>query len=459
MIMMFIIAILLVFLGFRLYKKYGYKIVVSEVVWFMIPWCICLLLHFFGGIEYEYKLDIFSFLYILLFWACFLLGRKCALNRKINEKIHHFLSSKLHISIKTKSQNKKSNTGKINMFPFFILSLISGIGYLVFILANNDIVFGVTRNINTNFFGTFLLLLSNVSLIVWLYELAYSLLTDQKMPIYAYLSAPIYLISPLLISGRDAVIIFLLFTALVYFYCGRRGIQKYKVKGRIYKTLMRLAIVGISIVLIYFIFLSDNRYGNDMIGLFEWSTNSKFSDTNMYLYHALGSLGGFLINILYYYSSQFSKFAFIFQNYSGPYLGGLFQLHYLSRRFPESWHLSYTEVTTSAAKLMEAKGIPGMHSIWDTVIGYFIYDFGRILTPVFAFLAGYVVGKVRKNFKHNKSILSILYQVSICVAMFITVEFSPLFNTGWLFPLLWIVFIDKIYCNEKIRLFFKEVRK
>lgn len=440
-LLIFLILLGILLLRYIVKRKKGYRIIASELFWIFFPWLICFALYYFGGINYTYELDIKCLLYIVLFLFSFILGRKIARLKKIG-----YIKENIDIEKKKEIFRKK-----INLKPLFYLSLVSVIGYTIVILVNNNIVFGVTRNINTNALSTILLLISNVSLIVWLYELSYSLINDTKIPLYAYFSIIIYCIPQLLISGRDAIMILIISTGIVFFYSGNYGIKELDLKGTIYNKVKKIILIFVVIILFYFIFLTGNRYGNDMVSLFEWSTESTFSEELLSVTKSLGSVGELLLNAIFYYSSQFSKLSFVFQNYEGPHLFGLYQLHYVSRRLPESWNLDYSIVVNEVRDLTNQHGVSGLHSIWDTAIGYSIYDFGRFGALFFAFLCGFLIGKVRNKFDIKKNNITIIYQVMICTGMFITVQISPIFNMSWTFPLIWLIFIDKFYSNKKNR--------
>lgn len=426
-------------------SKKGYKLIVSELFWIIFPWSICFILYFWGGITYTFNLSFGSVFYILAFWGCFMLGRYIKIKKDKAKNIDE----------KPKPDYEK----KINLLPLFFISLVSVIIYTVSIILTNDINFGVTRNINTGAINTFFLFLSNASLIIWLYELAYSLVNDKKMPLFAYVSFFIYSVPALLISGRDAIMLIAISTVITFLYAGNFAINELNKEGKTFKKLIKLISIAFVIILFYFVFLSSNRYGNYMIGLFEWSAGARFSDDLIFISNNGGTVGSFFLNGLYYYSSQLSKLSFVIDNYDGPYLGGLFQFHYISRRLPMDWNLNYTMVTTAASNLANANGIPGLFNIWDTVIGYFIYDFGRIGSLVVSFICGYFIGKMRNKFENDKKITNMLYQIMICLAMFITVEYSPIFNTGWVFPICWLIFIDLFYTKLYKKVYEKLYRK
>ena len=431
----YIFFIIFALIFFIKIKKNSKKIILSEIFWLLFSWGICLCLYFFGGISYQYKLGNKELAYILVFLFMLILGiifgRKFVINSEVNNKI-------------------VSNDEKVNLKPLFIMSLISIIIYIICILYTNDITFGVTRNINRSMFTTLLVFMADCSLIIWLYELANSLMKNKKLPIYAYLSFIIFLIPSLLISGRDGILIQLLSTFFIFIYCGNYNKERYGKVKNIFRKHKRKLIAIILILFIYFNFLSNSRYGNDMISRFEWATKAKISDELMHIVKLLGNFGYLFLNFVYYYSSQFSKLSFIIDHYSGPYLYGFFQLHILSRRLPESWGLNYINATNSADQIMRLHGYNGLVKMWGTTIQHFIFDFGRIGAIVVVFIIGIFIGKIRRKFDRNKDEFSIIMQAMICTALFISVQISPIFDLSWIFPFLWIIIIEKIW-KKKVK--------
>ena len=83
-----------------------------------------------------------------------------------------------------------------------------------------------------------MLLFSNSSLVIWLYELAYAILSEKKMTWYGLMSGVIYNIPGIVISGRDALMIFFVSTVIVLFYCGNYGKKVLGLEGKMYKKIL-----------------------------------------------------------------------------------------------------------------------------------------------------------------------------------------------------------------------------
>ncbi len=54
--------------------------------------------------------------------------------------------------------------------------------------------------------------------------------------------------------------------------------------------------------------------------MFKWSTDCQFPEYLENIYYKGGKVGSLILNIVFYYSSQLSKFSLIFEKYNGPYL-------------------------------------------------------------------------------------------------------------------------------------------
>lgn len=418
-------------------KRKKYKLILNEKYWILFSWIGCLALYFFSGITYTFNLNIYSLGYIFIFWCIFFLGQYFAKIIKRENKIDR------------KDINFKI---KIDFYPYFILALICVIIYIIYMMKTNNIIIGVTRDVSTNSVLTLLLAISSISLIIWLYELAYSLINETKIPIYGFISALIYNLPGILISGRDALIIFIISTLIITIYCGKYANDELNSTGKRYKKIKRYGICGFIVILIYLIFLSTNRYGNNessALNMFMWSAGCKFPQYLEDIYYNFGGIGKVIINIVFYYSSQFSKFALIFDRYNGPYMLGLYELHYISRMFPNSWAMSYSLVTQQLTNITMNAGIPGIRIFWETAIGYLIYDFGKIGTLIVSFIFGILVKKISMWSEYNKNILKILARTFVCIAMFLTIEVSPIFDYFFIFPTIWLVVIILIY-NRKI---------
>ena len=411
-------------------KKDKYELITNNIFWIFISWMFALGLYFFSGIKYTFNLNIYSFGYIILFWGIFWLGQYI---------------SKFLFNINSKEINKNDDfSTKINLFPIFIVSLISVIIYAIYIISINNIKVGVTRDINTNGFATFLLIISNSSLVIWLYELAYALLNEKRISWYGLVSVIVYNLPGIIISGRDALMIFAISTVIVFLYCAIYARKVLKTEGEMLKKIMKYALIAVIIMLIYLVFLSSNRYGtsdDSTINMFRWSAGCKFPAYLETIYYKLGGFGKLVINLVFYYSSQISKLALMLEEYNEPYLGGLYQLHYVSRILPESWNLDFSLVNDKIAEITRNRGVPGLKVFWETAIGYSVYDFGRLGALVVTFLCGIVTGKVNLWCKRNRNILKIIMEIFICVAMFLTIQLSPLFDYYYIFPLFWLIVI------------------
>ena len=429
-------AVMVIELIYFINKKDKYNLLLKDSFWIIFVWTACLFLYYFSGINYAINMNVIVFLYIILFWILYFIGKAIAKT---------FMKKSTRISTIAVEDTNVKRERKHDFSLLFITSLISLAVYALLIFMNNNIVFGVTRSFNTTALNTLFLLISSSSLIIWLYELAYALSHDKKMPIYAFLSAIVFNVPGLIISGRDALMIFLLSSFITAVYFGNYGIKELKCKGKMYNKLKKGSLIFIAIIFVYLIFLVSNRYGSSAIAQFEWAASCEFPEYLKFIYNHLGGVGKVIVNLVFYYSSQFSKFSLDFYNYNGPYLKGLYQLHYVSRLLPDAWGLNHSLVSSSVTLMSASAGVAGLKTIWDTMIGYFIFDFGRVITLIMAFISGVFVEVINKLSYKKQDILHILVRVMLCVGCFITVQFSPLFDYYFIFPSFWLFIMLEVF--------------
>ena len=420
-IIMFIFIIIGVF--FFVKSKEKEKFWIDHKFWLIFSWGVCLSLYFFSGIQYRINLTLISFFYILIALSLFCLG--------------DFLIGK-------KDSLKIDVSKKLNTFPFFVFSVICLICYTCYMFHINEITIGVTRDFQSDWISTLFLIGNSVSLVIWLYELSYAIICNKNITWYGCIAFVLYNIPGILISGRDALIISLVVSIIVFFYSGYYAKKMKKNDCKVFKRLLFLGMLAIGGIFFYLVFLSMNRYGSSdssALNMFEWSAQCVFPDYLNFIYYHLGGIGKVFINAVFYYSSQFSKFALIFEEYNGPYLFGFYQLHYISRLFPDNWPIYFGLVSDALYEITTKMQVPGLKGFWETALGYSIYDFGRLGTLLICFISGYGVGFLRNWCFKNQTLLHVILLCFICAGMFLTVELSPLFDYFYIFPLFWIFFL------------------
>lgn len=446
-----IIAIMnVIFLLLGIYKikkvKNVEKLIINDEFWLYISWEICLLLYSFSGIVYPISLKLGTYCYIVLFWSVYLIGGKIA----------NHVNSKNNIIVKEKSPTIEDDK-RINFLPLFFISLFSTIMYvLVICFENPNIKIGITRGVNTNAVSTFFLIFNCSSLIIWLYELLYSIKNKKRIKVYGIISAVLYNIPGVVISGRDALMIFVIssFIIIVYglLYLRQNNLLTIKFK----KQVKNIASISIGAIFAYLLLISSIRYGtkdSSVLNMFEWASGAKFPKYLIIIYRNTGAIGKFILNIVFYYTSQFSKLALMFDNYKGPYQFGLHQLHYVARILPSFLGVNANAVSNEVEVISNNYNLPGIRNLWGTVIEYSIFDFGRIGALIYSFVSGFIIKilVIKNSSKSNN--LNIISLVLICVGMFTTVEISPIFDYFYIFPIIWLILI-KYYPIIKKRINF-----
>lgn len=410
------------------------KMVINDKVWLYISWEACLLLYSLCGIVYPISLKLNAYLYIVLFWMFYLIGSKVAKQ----------ICIKKGINIEKKEITYRQNE-RLNFSLLFFISLIGTALYVLVVHNQNpNTILGITRGVKVNGLATLFLIFSSSSLIIWLYELLYSITNKKRIKLYGIISAFLYNIPGIVISGRDALMIFIISSLIIIVYSltylKKNKLLTQKVKSRI----KNITIISLIAIVAYLLLISSIRYGkNDdsVLTMFEWVSGATFPKYLTFIYKYNGAFGKLILNVVFYYTSQFSKLALVFENYTGPYQFGLYQLHYVARLLSNSFGIDITAVSNSMSDICNYYNLSGLKVLWGTVIEYSIYDFGKIGSLIYAFVFGYIV-KYRVIKNNNKAHeLNIVALALICVAMFTTVEISPLYDYFFVFPVAWLIII------------------
>lgn len=408
------------------------------IFWLIVPWLVCLSLYSLLGLKFQYELKFSGYIYILLFLLSFCSGYYIISKRK--EK---------NIDKYKKAENIKEEKRKIDTLKFTIISTISMLIYTIILVLNNDIIVGTTRNIKLNGINTILLAISSVSLIIWLYELIFSITNGKIISFRAIVCAIVFNIPGFLISGRDALMIFIIATFIGYIYSIKKLKKMDQTKYKKIKSFsLKIIVIALIFLIIYLILLTNNRYGkNDdsALSMFEFAGGTQFPKYLINLYYH-SRIGKVIVNLIFYYSSQFTKLQIVLDNYHGPYLLGLYEAHIISRHIPTEFYFSFSNVTKQITLITQKVGLPGSKVLWGTAIEYFIYDYGIYLTPIISLLYGLLYGYIFR--KQDNDNLSIVLQVILCVGMLLTVEMSPIFDYFYVFPLIWILILNWRRKNE-----------
>lgn len=419
-IKLFLILCIIFMAEYIIKRKIFSNIISNYNFWLIFSWLVCLLLYYFSGITYRIQLSLSCFIYIIIVISLFILGGY------IGKSLSNFINFKTI---------KKTDKSFDNLFDkLFYINCITAIVYFVYVILTNDINFGITRKINANWFTTVMQFIMCSSLLLWIYDLRKIVKGEKKISSKILILAVIYNLPCILISGRDSIIIFLIATLIVICSSINKKIN--------YKKMFLVLLACISVISIYMVFLSSNRYGsknNSMIKTFENSVSASFPQYMIKISN--NKLGKVLVNGMFYYTSQFSKLSLMYENYNGPYMYGLYQTNIIGRHIPSVFGTSYNDVVNQISIITKWANVSSMRVFWETAIGYCFYDFGKIGTLLISLLSGIIVSLVTIYIKNKNSILCYIYSVIACCAMFITVEMAPLFDYFILFPLIWIFII------------------
>lgn len=409
----------------------------NPIVWLVIGWSFSFGLYLFSGIVYYYKLSFFAGLY---YWGiCFAVIIGFSLSKKYRFAIR---------AIQNVSVVPQVNTlTKTTHFLYSICVVLGSLLVVFDIMRLNVISFNLHSQLKISGIGNIGIVMSGLGLILWLYECIYAIKNNVRFRPIAMVYIICYLAPALITSGRQSILIMAVSTFVVLFYCFSKW-PKYKYKTYIFFPLI-LAIIGL---FIYTTIISASRTDvSNKIDLFNHIYKSSISDETVWLLDKMGAFKTIVMEILYYYSHELSMFEILFSYYDGPIFLGMSQLSLLARNIPAGKGKTVSDIIWKYYDAMSDRA--GVYShVWRSAAGNCFVDFGIAGGLFYALVIGYIVGRFYRKRQLNDSPYSIVGLALMCAGMLFAMQFSPLCEAYWVYPMFWWIilpFIEKFFQRKK----------
>lgn len=408
-----------------LVKKTRCRVLVNEAFWLLASWCFIFGIYFLSGVTWKYQLSVITGLYIILCFSGFFLFRRLGMKVKIRRKGNHVPKS---------SRFQKDTNGVLNPAVhrrYIALGYIGGLLFTVDFIRLNGLILSEKSSYRISFMGSLGSLLIPILLVLGLYRFCIKLRDKNKIDLIAILMLASYMLPCFLNSGRESIIYVLIgiISVYAYVYC-LKGSEKHQRKPnsiRI-KSLVIFLVIGILIIFSasLIINISYVRYGLNEINTYLRTHN--VSDSMRAEGDSLGKFRFLYYNIVSYFDHQLPFLEFLFKEYQGPYMFGLYELNVISRRLPEFLKLDYNLVYDELTSLYFQHG-QSFNGCWQTLLGSLIIDFGRFFAVGACCILGTVVGVIRKRFLYNWDIHYAILIALVCIGMFTTIQLGPFYNT------------------------------
>lgn len=397
-------------------------------------WLLIFGTYFTSGVIYKkYSPSIELYFFILLCAIALVIGRK----KGFNAQNYIF----------------RNQMKKISTWRYAILGL-AGVFLFVFDLfrLNGMILFlgegaGKNNEYQISILGAIGSLLIPILFVEGLYFIASKLKNENAFSIAGLLLLIGYSIPCILNNGRESLAY--VFVALIAIFSYNKISQnKIKKELNLKRLLIRISVISGICLFVWLIYnISSDRFGTNEINSF--LAKHDVSAETMKEAEKWGELDFLYYNIVSYFSHQLSFLEFTLKEYDGPYLFGMFELNIISRRLPEFLGLDYNLVYDSLERLYSQKGVT-YSGAWNTILGSFICDFGRIGTIIVCYFLGYVLGKIRRKFEKTYDVRYAVLVAIICATSFSSILLGPFYNTLIYGSYIWwmIIFMH----NETVKL-------
>lgn len=390
-----------------------YKILCNEVFWLSIFWTFIIGCYITSGITYkQYGL---SFPLVIFFSCCSFAFIK---GRDIGYKRTPMLAKHRKGKFKT---NLFTALGVFGAF-LFVFDLYRLNGVTVFLARES----GIKMELDISLLGSIGCLLVPILLVQGLYSIAYSLREKGKFSVEGLILLMGYTIPCILNSGRESILYVIIGVISLYgysFYFKSAKTKKYSFKQIFTKLLIVVVVGSLSFAIIS---ISEERFDQTRVNIFLSENNvpsATMEDAKKW-----GEMEFLYYNIASYFSHQVAMLDFTLKDYDGPYMCGMYEFNIVSRRLPESWGLDYRQVPRKIRKLYGQTGVD-FGGGWNTILGVFIIDLGRIGAILACFLCGLIIGKSRKRFEISLEPRYAVLISLICLSTFSTIQMGPFYQT------------------------------
>jgi len=297
---------------------------------------------------------------------------------------------------------------------------LNGLGFL---LARES---GIKIELEISLLGSVGCLLVPILLVQGLSRIALSLRKNGKFSLVGLLLLMGYSIPCILNSGRESILYVIIGVTSLYGYSAYFRQEK-NADNKLKMFITRLLIVAVVSFLSYSIIsISEERFDQTRVNIF--LADNDVPSTTMKDARKWGDMEFLYYNIASYFSHQIPMIDFTLKEYDGPYMCGMYELNIVSRRLPEDWGLDYRQASRKIRKLYGKTGVD-FGGGWNTILGVFIMDFGRIGALIACFLCGLVIGKARKKFVMTLETRYAVLVSLICLSTFSTIQMGPFYQT------------------------------
>jgi hypothetical protein len=260
-------------------------------------------------------------------------------------------------------------------------------------------------------------------------------------------------------GGRFNILVCYLFPLILSFILLNRdsisaNLGEFSISGFIKVSLF---VVTSLIVLTLFLTWNYFRYENSGETLSAYMLENQLNHHNQFLI-SLGFNGPLNFYVAFgmkkfldYVPNGILNFPYFFSNYDyGPALGG-YQFHLVTSKLPGFSGYQFQELRYQIFSHYRTYGIDSY--VWGTYLRDYIVDFGRLLSPIFSFVTGFLIGFL-ENISMQKKSLFVFYVISICW-LFSTPFFSIFFfgpvQVAFILTSIWIYVDFALMKKNKIK--------
>jgi hypothetical protein len=226
---------------------------------------------------------------------------------------------------------------------------------------------------------------------------------------------------------------------------------------RYLKYYLLLGVVAVGFMVAFCVYVATNReVVANKAALFEKMFNCVIPENTQKVFMGMGAIGMLFCEIVSYYSHELPMFQVFLDGWDSYPMLGASQFQLISTNIDQASKYSFSTMWEKLNYLSDEVSVYG--HVWRTMSANCIIDFGIIGGLIFMVVLGILAGRVYAKAVENNSMKHQVMLAMINSGAFFSMQFSPLAEGYWYFPMLWLLFAIPVM-NYVIKAIIKGVLK
>jgi len=414
--------------------------------WMLLAWGGLGLVHWLSPIEYlAYRLSTGTVLYCLLWIGFFVLGDRLGFTLRLKRRSIPMLKPPVII------RRSRWPTRAITMVAVAGMVYLGSASIGAVTLGGEsglaNLRIAQTAGMNEGLIKTVAIVLACGGLVAFAVDLSSSILSNHRIRWWSRLGLLAYLSTYLLAAGRSGLVM----GGISLLVVAAASLQFLRKRYRRLKSMLLLAALAFLLGAGYITLVVTSRWIGTMDNKIVYMNalgQSRLDEGFRESLRPFGPVGDLVVEIFYYLSPQLYGLEHTLTYYRGGFGWGAVQFPYFTRRIEQVFNVNLLQRIVDADRMaFIRRGLAP--NFFRTAVQTTFIDFGPVLALPFVGLCSFLAGRSRARAVRTQSPYAIALQGLVCAGAVWTIIFSPFVETGWAFPMLWLLVLGVLLKRSK----------